>query len=199
MIVIRLEVGPLAANTYLLKDGEGRAGAVIDPGDEGDRIVRRCRQEGLEPRFIINTHGHIDHVGANEALKEAFPEAALCIGAGDAGRLADVLLKDGQELTFGSVTLTVLATPGHTPGGICLLARDEEPPQLFCGDLVFREGVGRTDLPGGNSSELVSSIRQKVLTLPDETVLWPGHDEGTTVGHERLHNPFLNSSAFSQS
>lgn len=210
MITIRLQVGPLAANAYLLRDDDSRAGAVIDPGGEGDRIVERCRTEGLQPRLIINTHGHIDHIGANAALKEAFPQAALCIGAADAGRLAnavenlsalfggsaggpaaDRLLEDGEELRFGSIVLTVLATPGHTPGGVCLLAGSEAPPQLFCGDLVFQGGVGRTDLPGGSWPQLAASIRRKVLTLSDETVLWPGHGEETTVGEERLHNPYL--------
>jgi glyoxylase-like metal-dependent hydrolase (beta-lactamase superfamily II) len=210
--IIRLGVGPLAANTYLLRDEASEAGAVIDPGTEGERIIRSCNKAHLRPLFIINTHGHIDHIGANAALKEAFPDAALCIGTGDAGMLrnavknlavlvgggsigprADVLLEDGRVLEFGSVVLTVMATPGHTPGGICLLARDEVPPQLFCGDLIFHGDVGRTDLPGGSWAEMLASIRQKVFRLPDETVLWPGHGEETTVGEERHHNVYVQS------
>lgn len=212
VMIICLEVGPLASNAYLLKDDDCEAGVVIDPGAEGERIAERCRVEGLAPRFIINTHGHIDHIGANAALKEAFPEAALCIGAGDADRLADpvgnlaslfggransppadMLLEDGQELRFGSVALRVLETPGHTPGGISLLTVNENPPQLFCGDLVFWQGVGRTDLPGGSHAELAAAIQSRVLTLPDETVIWPGHGQRTTVGEERFENPFLSS------
>ena len=212
MIVIPLEVGPLAANAYLLREDDGPGGAVIDPGDEGDRIVERCRTEGLEPRLIINTHAHMDHIAANGDLKDAFPEAELCIGAGDAERLADPvgnlsamfgrsdagpapdrLLEDGEGVGFGSVALTVLATPGHTPGGICLLARDESPPQLFCGDLVFRLGVGRTDLPGGSWHDLDAAIRGKVFCLPDDTVIWPGHGPPTTVAQERQDNPFVGS------
>ncbi len=210
MVIVALEVGPLLSNAYLLKDEGGEAGAVIDPGAEGERIVARCRSEGLVPHFIINTHGHIDHVGANAALKEAFPGAPLCIGARDADRLtdaagnladlfgvpatsrpADMLLEEGRELRFGSVVLQVVETPGHTPGGVCLLAADESPPQLFCGDLVFRLGVGRADLPGGSARELAASIRTRVLTLPDETVIWPGHGPKTTVGAERSENPYL--------
>ncbi len=208
MKVFRLEVGPLASNAYLACDGT--AGAVVDPGAEGARIVERCRKEGIEPSFIVNTHGHVDHVGADAALKEAFPDAELCIGAGDAAMLGDAarnlsafvgaalqapapdrLLSEGDELTFGDVTLKVIETPGHTPGGICLLAEAADPPQLFCGDLIFRQGVGRTDFPGGSWEQLMASIRQKVLTLPDRTALWPGHGPPTTVGAERSENPFL--------
>ncbi len=198
------------ANAYLLKDGAGDAGAVIDPGGDGRRIIERCAEAGLKPQFIINTHGHFDPVGANAALKAAFPEARLCIGKADASALrkpsrrllaalpewkagptADVLLEDGAELRFGVSALTVLATPGHTPGSVCLLSSGEAPPQLFCGDLIFHGDVGRTDLPGGSQEQLLASIREKVLTLPDETVLWPGHGEETTVGEERRHNEFL--------
>ncbi len=212
MIVVPLEVGPMAANAYLLRDETSADGAVIDPGGDGDRIVERCRAEGVEPRYIIDTHGHVDHIAANADLKAAFPEAQLCIGAGDAGRLtdpaanlsamfglpldgpaADRLLADGDELRFGAVTLSVLAAPGHTPGGICLLAAQETPPQLFCGDLIFRRGVGRTDLPGGSWPDLVESIRERVFTLPDETVIWPGHGPATTVAEERIDNPFMGS------
>jgi glyoxylase-like metal-dependent hydrolase (beta-lactamase superfamily II) len=204
VVVFRLQVGPLATNAYLVKDEASGEGAVIDPGDEAERILERCRGEGLVPRFIINTHGHVDHTGANAALKRAFPEAPLCIGAKDAALLgdparslaaavgapsgtppADLLLEHGREVTFGSTRLRVVETPGHTPGAVCLLAADEEPPQLFCGDLVFQQGVGRTDLPGGSWRELVASIRREVLTLPDETVLWPGHGGRTSVGAER--------------
>ena len=210
-MIVQLEVGPLGSNAYLLKDeAGGGGGAVIDPGAEGERIVERCRREGLTPAYVIDTHGHVDHTGANGPLKAAFPEARLCVGAADAPMLADpvaslaallgaaadgpapdLLLEDGQMLELGSVALEVLATPGHTPGSICLLARDEGPAQLFCGDLVFRDGVGRTDLPGGSRQQLEASIRRRVLTLPDETVLWPGHGEATTVGRERRSNPFL--------
>ena len=212
MIVVPIEVGPMAANAYLLRDETSADGAVIDPGGDGDRIVERCRAEGIEPRYIIDTHGHVDHIAANADLKAAFPEAQLCIGAGDAGQLtdpaanlsavfgllldgpaADKLLADGDELRIGAVTLSVLAAPGHTPGGICLLAAQETPPQLFCGDLIFRRGVGRWDLPGGSRPDLMASIRERVFTLPDQTVLWPGHGPATTVAEERIDNPFMGS------
>jgi glyoxylase-like metal-dependent hydrolase (beta-lactamase superfamily II) len=210
MQITQMVVGPLGSNAYLLRDDEAPDGAVVDPGGDGDQIAARCRAEGLEPRLIIDTHGHMDHIQANEQLKAAFPQAQLCIGEGDAPMLtngvknlsilmgtsfrspeADLLLADGQVLEFGGCRLEVLETPGHTPGSICLLAAGESPSQVFCGDLVFAGGVGRVDFPGGNMNDLLSSIRSRILTLPDETVLWPGHGPSTTVGRERRQNPFL--------
>lgn len=210
MRVIRVQVGPLATNAYLVSDERSGQGCVIDPGAEGERLARLCRQGGLEPLYIINTHGHADHTGGNAALKAAFPEARLCIGAGDASMLQggaenlsamlgapvagpppDATLHEGVELTFGAVTLKVVETPGHTPGSISLLWDGQEPAQVFCGDLIFRDGVGRTDLPGGDWRSLIASIRDRILVLPDDTVLWPGHGDRTTVGRERRDNAFL--------
>jgi len=209
VIVIAIEVGPLATNAYLVKGEASGSGIVIDPGADGEGLVRRCRNEGLDPVYVINTHGHADHIGGNAALRRAFPQARLCIGRGDADMLgrpgdnlslllgatadsgpADALLSEGQELAAGAVTMCVLETPGHTPGGICLLCA-EEPRQVFCGDLIFRGAVGRTDLPGGDTATLLKSIRERILTLPDDTVLWPGHGPRTSVGEERTANPFL--------
>ena len=136
-------------------------------------------------------------MGARDADRLTDPVANLTalFGGSASGPAPDVLLEDGQELRFGSVALRIIETPGHTPGGVCLLAPDESPPQLFCGDLIFRRGVGRSDLPGGDPEELAASIKQRILTLPDETTIWPGHGEGTTVGEERIENPFIGSAA----
>ena len=210
MLIVRLEVGPLGANAYLVRDARTGEGVIIDPGAEADRILESCRREDLTPLYIINTHGHYDHIAANGPLKEAFPQAQLCIGADDAPMLtdaraslavllgrtecgppADVLLQDGQTLSFGASVLEVLATPGHTPGGVSLHCDRAGEPQLFCGDLVFRDGIGRTDFPGGDPRRIMASIRERVLPLPDRTVLWPGHGGPTTVGRERKHNPLL--------
>jgi glyoxylase-like metal-dependent hydrolase (beta-lactamase superfamily II) len=208
--VVRLEVGPLMANAYLIRDARSGDGAIVDPGGDAPAIVRRCEAERLTPVYIVNTHAHADHIGANAALKERFPDAKLCIGAPDAERLADPIgnltaafgsaeespapdlrLEGAEELCFGSVVLEVLMTPGHTPGAISLLAREERPPQLFCGDLIFRRGLGRVDLPGGDLEAMKASIKEKVFSLPPGTVIWPGHGGRTTVGEERRNNPFL--------
>ena len=210
MEIIRMEVGPLATNAYLVKDEAGADGAVIDPGADGKRIAQRCADAGLTPLYIINTHAHPDHIGANAALKAAFPAVMLCLTRAAAVRLSDadtdlmthfgdarpspapdMILKDGDELSFGAGLLRVLTTPGHAPGSICLLAPLEQPQHLFCGDLVFRGSVGRTDLPGGDPDRLMDSIRSKVLTLPDDTIVHPGHGPETTVGEERENNPFF--------
>jgi hydroxyacylglutathione hydrolase len=208
--VVRLVVGPLATNAYLVSDGEDAAALIVDPGGDPDRIVAECRALGLSPSYIVNTHGHVDHMAANEHVRRAFPGATLCIGAGDAERLGDpagnlsaafgaalsapapdLSLTEGDLLRVARLRLEVLGTPGHTPGSICLLARDERPFVLFSGDLLFRRGVGRTDLPGGDWARLLASIRGKVLPLPDDTVVWPGHGEPTTVGEERSGNALL--------
>jgi len=208
--VIRLEVGDMPTNAYLLKDEREAAGVVVDPGGDADKIARRCAAEGIAPLYIVNTHGHIDHIGANATLSAHYPDALLCIGAADAPRLLDplanlsaalgmsdgapkpdLLLQEGDRLEFGASALEVLETPGHTPGGISLLARGGTPAQLFCGDALFRRGMGRTDLPGGDAQALLDSIEEKIFALPDETVVWPGHGEPTTVGEEKRENPFL--------
>ncbi len=204
MKIICLTVGSLGCNCYLLKDEVSGDGAVIDPGGEGERIIQACESEALRPRYIINTHGHADHTGADAELKHAYPTASLCIGRQDADLLADsvrnlsvmldlkgappgpdLLLEEGQRLEFGACVLRVLQTPGHTPGSICLMADGEEPAVVFCGDLIFKAGVGRTDLPGGSLAALRRSIQGKIFTLPDRTVLLPGHEERTTVGAEK--------------
>lgn len=199
-----LTVGPIACNCYLVMDEASGEGVVIDPGGDAERIIETCRAESLAPRFIINTHGHADHTGANAALKREYPAADLCIGAGDGALLQqgmenlsgllgigaaspepDLLLREGDEVRFGACSLAVIETPGHTPGGICLVAEREQPMVVFCGDLVFRAGVGRTDLPGGDMAALRRSILERIFTLPDDTILLPGHGEDTTVAAEK--------------
>ena len=197
-------VGPLECNCYIVADEAARECAVIDPGGDADLIIRQCESASLTPRFIINTHAHADHIGANAELKERFPDAKLCIGRADAAQLADpvrnlcamiglsgkmpapdVLLEEGSTIEFGSCLLTVIETPGHTPGSVSLIAEDEGRAAVFCGDLIFAGGVGRTDFPGGSFSTLRRSIQEKILKLPEETLLLPGHGESTTVGREK--------------
>jgi glyoxylase-like metal-dependent hydrolase (beta-lactamase superfamily II) len=208
--VISLPIGPLATNCYLLRDESTGRGAIMDPGDEGERLARRIENEDIDLAYILLTHGHWDHVGAVGAIKSAFPDAEICIGRGDAEALtdphgnlstmlgaamtapgADRILDAGDEVTFGETALDVRETPGHTPGGITFVALDEDPPVAFPGDLIFRRAVGRVDFPGGSGEQLVRSIREQIFTLPDETVLYCGHEQPTTVGEERRENPFV--------
>ncbi len=208
MNIKRLIVGPLACNCYLLED-EG-AGAVIDPGGDLDRIIEQCLGRALEPRCIIVTHGHVDHIAAVPGLKRRFPGARLCVSRGDARLFSDplmnlsammgddqkmprpdTLLAEGQRVEFGACLLRVVETPGHTPGSICLVAEGQEPPVVFCGDLIFQGDVGRTDLPGGSREALRRSIEEKIFTLPDETLLLPGHGESTSVGAEKQACPLF--------
>jgi len=211
MRIFPLTVGPLQACCYILAADPGQDAAVIDPGGDAELIVSQVRYRKLVPRLILVTHGHIDHVQATAALKAAFPDAQLCIGEADADMLADAgaalanliglpfepcppdrLLADGDTLPLGSETLQVIHTPGHTPGGVCFLVRREgEPGVLFSGDTLFAGGIGRTDFPGGSYVGLLDSIQQRLFALPDDTVVYPGHGDPTTIGEERRTNPFL--------
>lgn len=205
MLVQAFVTGPLETNTFVVADRATAEAIVIDPGGEPDEILAFLAKERLRCRQIVNTHGHFDHVSGNRALKAA-TGASLLIHAEDAPMLgqaesharffmvraenspsADVYLTDREELRVGSELLRVVHTPGHSPGSVTLVA----PGMAFCGDLVFYGSVGRTDLPGGSERTLLDSIRRHILTLPDDTVLHPGHGPDTTVGLERRQNPFF--------
>jgi len=198
-------VGPLETNCYLVSCPRTLVCAVVDPGAEPDRIIAAIHRLGLKPALILNTHGHFDHVGANRDIKDAF-DIPLAIHALDnpmlelAGRLemsflleakdsppADFFLQDKAQIPVGESRLEVLHTPGHSPGSVCLLWDGF----LLSGDTLFNEGVGRTDLPGGSDRDLKSSLRSKILVLPPETRVLPGHGPRTTVGQEIASNPFL--------
>ncbi len=206
-----LAVGPLQACCYLVAPDQGPDAAVIDPGGDAEALVAHLGQLGLTPTLLLLTHGHIDHVAALPDLARAFPSAEVAIHAADAAMLADPgaslaswiglpfqpvephrTLADGDTLTLGPHTIDVLHTPGHTPGGLSFLIRlDAEPDVVFTGDTLFAGGIGRTDFPGGSHSQLLDSIRQRILALDDDTVAYPGHGEPTTIGEERRTNPFL--------
>jgi glyoxylase-like metal-dependent hydrolase (beta-lactamase superfamily II) len=198
-------VGALETNCFLVYDPETLECAVVDPGSEPDKIFLAIAEEELHPVVLINTHGHVDHIGANRDIKDKF-HIPLLIHSGDKGLLtktqsleislllnaqdsppADRTLADGDTVKIGKGCLRVLHTPGHTPGGISLLGDGF----LLSGDTLFFEGVGRTDLPGGNQAQLERSIREKIMVLPDDTVVLPGHGPLTTVGQERQNNAFL--------
>jgi hydroxyacylglutathione hydrolase len=196
-------VGGLETNCYLVSCETTRECAVVDPGAEHELIFLAIAEDGLKPVLLINTHGHVDHIGANRDVKEHFGtpiaihaadapmlgmvqqlELSLFLGAKDSPA-ADRMLRDGDIVRIGVDSLRVLHTPGHSPGSISLLADGF----LLSGDTLFMEGVGRTDLPGGSRAQLVASIREKLMTLPDDLLVLPGHGPHTTIGHERENNP----------
>jgi hydroxyacylglutathione hydrolase len=207
MVLIRLIVGPLQVNCFILADEKTKDTVIIDPGDDAENILKIVRDKGFKVKYIVNTHGHFDHVGANKAIKDA-TGAELLIHEGDAPVLAsapqhsrafgmipvfsppaDRYLKHGDVITAGEVSLKVLHTPGHSPGGISLL----EEGMIFTGDALFAGSIGRTDLPGGDLSTLLRSIKTSLMTLPDDIKVFCGHGPASTIGDERRENPFLNA------
>jgi len=206
MLITALSVGPIGTNCYIVGCKETLEGMIVDPGGHAERILATVEEMGLTIKYVVNTHAHFDHVGANGALVES-TGAALVIhpdevpilkiggGAQMFGFPADpmpepgLLVREGDTLQVGRLTFQVMHTPGHSPGHIVLYEADEGV--LFDGDVLFHQGIGRSDLPGGSHATLMRSIRERILTLPDETVVYSGHGPVTTVGEEKRFNPWL--------
>jgi glyoxylase-like metal-dependent hydrolase (beta-lactamase superfamily II) len=207
MILKLLTVGPFASNCYIAGSESSRQGIIIDPGAEAKLILKTVKDLRLTIPLIVVTHMHIDHVGAlatvkegtgaNFALHKAETEADMGVFSrmlssmtgGSFSQLPkpDKLLKDGDKVNVDDLHFTVLYTPGHSPGGISLYGHGI----VFTGDALFNYGIGRTDFPGCSYDQLMDSIKNKLMTLPDETVVYPGHGPSTTIGEERRGNPFL--------
>lgn len=168
MIVHKIVVGSLRANCYIVADEETKQAIIIDPGDEADRIIDVINKNNLKPKSIILTHAHFDHVGALEELQKEFS-------------LPKVKLLDTE-------CLTVIETPGHTADGVCIV--DEDSGVIFTGDTLFKNSIGRTDLPGGNPAQMKESL-ERLMQFPDNFKIYPGHGDESTIGEERQHNPFL--------
>jgi hydroxyacylglutathione hydrolase len=207
--ILQFTYGPFAENTYVVVGPSGRNAMLVDPGLESEPIWDVLVKRGLSISLIVNTHGHLDHVAGNAYFKRK-SGAPIAIHAADRAMLgsvsayasifgltaensppADLLLVEGKGLDFDGVTFEVIHTPGHSPGGVCLRRGD----QMIVGDTLFRGSVGRTDLPGGDWDTLVDSIRRKLFVLPDEVTCFPGHEGVTTIGHERVTNPFVGDAA----
>lgn len=193
---------------YILSCENSGKAAIVDPGGDEDRIIDAVNTAGLSVEYIIATHGHPDHVCGNRKIQEATGAAIVMhesdddffsqpniknyfsmLGLEDSPT-TDKRVKEGDMVSFGDVSLMVLHTPGHTPGGMCLY----NTPDLITGDTLFVGGIGRTDFPGGSHTELISSIVNKLLILPPETIVWPGHGYGgsrSTIQEERISNPYL--------
>ncbi|MDR2006821.1 MAG: MBL fold metallo-hydrolase [Acidaminococcales bacterium] len=205
MKIILLEVGSLGTDCYIAVNEKEKRGVIIDPGADARHILKTVKDEGLKIEAILLTHGHSDHIGALKEVAETL-KAPVMIGEKDADMLtnarfnlssfmgenitcgkANRFLKDGETIEAAGLTFEVAATPGHTPGGCCFKCGDV----VFCGDTIFCESIGRTDFPGGSYSQLLQSIKSKILTLPDGVKLLPGHGPATEVGWERRMNPFL--------
>ena len=193
-----LQVGPIGTNCYLLEDEKALVAAVIDPGDEAGRILQVIKDDGVDVKYILLTHGHYDHTTAVPELHQALPQAEIYIhkadanGAGSrlfplAGQIPDLKFYDeGNALTLGELTIQVLHTPGHSKGSVTLKVGDV----LFCGDTLFAGSCGRTDLAGGSYEEIMASLK-KLGELPGDYHVCPGHDVTSTLERERRSNPFL--------
>lgn len=205
MILKTICVGALESNCYVLAQDSNRQAIIIDPGSDADKIKRMLDKYKLNPAFIVNTHCHIDHIGCddefgvpvyahrdevsllrNQELNlSAFLERAYSV------KSEIKAVEDKDKITLDDIELEVIHTPGHSPGGICLLMKKPEDNILFSGDTLFRAGIGRTDFLGADEDTLKKSIKQKLFVLADETVIYPGHGAVSTIGYEKKHNPFL--------
>jgi hydroxyacylglutathione hydrolase len=200
---------PFQENTYVAWRGDRRDAIVIDPGLEPEAILAFLDEQSLDVAAILNTHGHADHIGGNEVLKQRYPQAPLIIGVNETALLADADLNmsapfgvpivsppadqtvsEGEVIDFAGVKLEVFEIPGHSPGHIVFVLR-EEPIVVFGGDVLFRGSVGRCDFPGGSFEQLADGIRKNLYTLPDDTVVYSGHGPVTKIGHEKRTNPFV--------
>lgn len=214
-IIETFPVGPLECNCTILGDPVSKKAIVVDPGGSIAEIQARLARHGLTCTALLHTHAHLDHILATRAMKEATGASihlhqgdvplyeglsmqteamarwGLPMARPDAPLPVDSYLKDGDAITAGGLEVQVLHTPGHTPGSCCFNVPDRERKVLLSGDTLFEGNVGRTDLWGGDDRQIVKSIRERLFKLDDATLVVPGHNECTTIGHEKMYNPFV--------
>ena len=201
---------PFAENTFVAHLADRGDCLIVDPGFEPEKIVAYVERQELTPAAILNTHGHSDHIAGNEVLKSRWPECPLVIGVHEADKLtdpwknlsgqfgaelisptADILVADGTAYSAAGFDLTVREIPGHSSGHVVYIWHDATPQIVFGGDVLFDNAIGRTDFPDGDFNALAHGIREKLYTLPDDTIVLPGHGPGTTIGREKRTNPFV--------
>ena len=205
MIIKNIVVGPLEVNCYILGCEDTKEAAIIDPGDNADEIISNIEKEGLNPKFIINTHAHFDHIGGVKVIQDHFKidfilhegdlflvenasEQATAFGLKPISKpVVNKNATNGEKVNLGNKSITVIHTPGHSPGGVCYYSGNN----VFVGDTLFAGSIGRTDLPGGSYDTLINSIKENLFPLGDSTIVYPGHGPSTTIGNEKEHNPFL--------
>lgn len=205
MKIQTLPSGPLMVNTYLAVDEDTKKGFIVDPGGFDQRMMEAIKSENIHVKYIILTHGHGDHIGGVNKYKEILDNVKVVASADEVQLLGDsrqnmsmdlgmnssvqpdIVVYDGDTLKVGNLELKFLMTPGHSLGGMCILSGNI----LFSGDTLFRASVGRTDFPGCSFDDLVKSIHEKLFVLPDDTNVFPGHMEPTTIGFEKRNNPFV--------
>lgn len=205
MILETICVGEFQVNCYVLASKDNSEAILIDPGSQEQKIKQILNKHNLIPAFIINTHGHIDHIGCDDKfavdvyihqedqpfLKDAKLNLSSFLAWPYNVKARIKRLKDKEKITLGEIELEVIHTPGHTPGGICLLLKKPENKILFSGDTLFYRGIGRTDFQGADEELLKSSIKERLFKLSDDTVIYPGHGPSTTIGEEKSQNLFL--------
>lgn len=199
MKIKRIPAGVYAANCFILMDEDTKETAVIDPGGDSEDLIKAVNEMGAKVKYILLTHGHTDHTGAAVQLQEEY-NVPIYINEkdyrmmengeyiyGDVIGKVDKFLNEGDTLKIGSIEIKCIHTPGHTPGGICFMVEDV----VFTGDTLFAGSIGRTDLAGGDFDTIISNIKNKLMILPDNITVLPGHGPQSSIGRERVHNPFL--------
>ncbi len=208
--VLTIVSRPFDENSYVVWREDQPDCIVIDPGFEPDLIFEAVERYRLRPVAILNTHGHSDHIAGNAAMKERWPDCPLVIGEHETEKLtdpmqnlsgqfglsltsppADQTLAEGDQYSVAGYEFLVREIPGHSSGHVVFISQTDSPPIVFGGDVLFAGSVGRTDFPGGNFDQLAQGIREKLYTLADDTIVYPGHGEPTTIGQEKRSNPFV--------